>query len=265
VSAASVGTRSAHRQVIIPPDVLIPVSDEDGIRLPPPHELSPQIAYPTTLPPQPQPPAPASPTPPPIKSPRHQPILVVPPPASDAHNPDKDSDHWNFVYGPSRTPSPEEEILGFTGVDYDVANGYPWPPASGRDQRTLSSITEERASAVSSAMASPNNAPSLRVCFSPALRWYPRAVTDLYHRGPCDPTPTSSRQTLLPTTRLVSTFLQLAWNLPRVCTSHPPCLAMSTGLILSHRCVFPLSLFLHDLVVYEYFPMTVTANLERIL
>ena len=88
------------------------------------------------------------------------------------------------------------------------------PPASGRDQRTLSSITEERVSAMSFAMASPNSAPSLRVCFSPALRWYPRAVTDLCHRSPYNPTLMSSRQTLLPTTHLVFAFLPLAWNLP---------------------------------------------------
>ena len=244
VSAASVGTRSTHRQVIIPPDVLIPVSDGDVIRLPPPHELSPQIAYPTTLPPQPQPPAPASPTPPPIKSPRNQPILVVPPPASDAHNSDKDSVTTGTSYTDRHEPHhrrrrSSDSQASTTMSQMDILG----PPASGRDQRTLSSITEERASAMSSAMASPNNAPSLRVCFSPALRRYPRAVTDLCHRSPYNPTLMSSRQTPLPTTHPVSAFLPLAWTLPRVCTSHPLCLAMSTSLMLSHRCVFPFFIF----------------------
>ena len=167
VSVASVGTRPTHKQVSIPPDVWIPVSNGDSIPLPPPHELSPQVTYPTTLPPQPRPPTSTSSTPPPIKSPNNQPILVVPPPASDVHHSDKDSVTSGTSYSPvmerhephHRRRRSSDSQTSTTISQMDILG----PPTSGRDQRTLSSITEERSSAMSSAMPSPNNAPSVRV------------------------------------------------------------------------------------------------------
>jgi len=169
VSVASVGTRPTPKQAPIPPDVWIPVSNGDGIRLPPPHELSPQVTYPMTLPPQPQPPSSVSPTPPPVKSPSNRPILVVPPSASDARGSDKDSVTTGTSYSPitdrheshHRRRRSSDSQASTTMSQMDILG----PPASGRDQRTLSSITEERASAISSAIASPNNTPSVRVCF----------------------------------------------------------------------------------------------------
>jgi hypothetical protein len=169
-SSASVGTRSPHRQAHIPHDAWIPVSDGDSIRIPPPHELSPQVAYPTTLPPQSQPRALASPTPPPLKSPKNPPILIVPPPASDTRHSDKDSVTTGTSYSPvtdrhgshHRRRRSSDSQASTTMSQMDILGP---PPTSGRDQKTLSSITEERSSAMSSAMASPNNAPSVRVCF----------------------------------------------------------------------------------------------------
>ena len=93
VSFVSVGTRPIHKQTPIPPDVWIPVSDRDSVRLS-------QVTYPTTLPPQPRSQTSASPTPSPIKSPRSQPILIVPPPVSYTHNSDIDS----MVGGTSCSP-----------------------------------------------------------------------------------------------------------------------------------------------------------------
>ena len=180
-SPVSVASRSTHRQVTVPPDSWIPVSDGDGIRIPPPHEFSPQIAYPTTLPPQtqpqPQPPAPASPTPPPAKSPSsrsilmgppptNHPIPTAPPPVLDPHHSDRDSSTSGTSYSPvmdrreshHRRRRSSDSQTSTAMSQMDILG----PPNPERDQRTLSSITEERASA----MASPNNTPSVRVCFS---------------------------------------------------------------------------------------------------
>ena len=166
VSIASVGTRPTPKQGPAPPDVWIPLSNGDGIRLPPPHEFSPQVAHPATLPPQPRPPTPASPTPPPAKSPNNRPILMIPPPASDAHHSDRDSMASGTSYSPvvdrhesrHRRRGSSDSQTSTAMSQMDILG----PPASGRDQR-LSSITEEGSSALSSAMASPNNAPSVRV------------------------------------------------------------------------------------------------------
>ena len=167
VSVASVGSRPTHRQVQVPPDVWIPVSDEGGgIRIPPPHELSPQIAYPTTLPPQPRPPA--SPTPPPARSPSNRPILIVRPPSSDTHHSDKDSVTTGTSYSPvtdrheshHRRRRSSDSQASTTMSQMDILG----PPTLGGDR--LSKITEERSSALSSAIASPNNAPSVKVWFS---------------------------------------------------------------------------------------------------
>ena len=166
VSTASVGTRPMHRQVQVPPDVWIPVSDEDGgIRIPPPHELSPQVAYSTALPPQLR--APASPTPPPVKSPNNRPTLIVRPPSSDTHHSDKDSVTTGTSYSPvtdrheshHRRRRSSDSQASTTMSQMDILG----PPTLGGDR--LSKITEERSSALSSAIASPNNAPSVRVCF----------------------------------------------------------------------------------------------------
>ena len=159
VSMASVGTRPTPRGPA-PPDMWIPVNNGDGIRLPPPHEFSPQITYPTALPPQPQPPVPGSPTPPSVKSPRNPPILMVPPPASDTQQSDRDSASGTS-YSPvtdrresrHRRRRSSDSQASTTMSQMDIL-GSPNP-----GPRTLSSITEER----SSAMPSPNNTPSVRV------------------------------------------------------------------------------------------------------
>jgi hypothetical protein len=186
VSAASVGTRPSPRQGHVPPDGWVPVSDRDGIRIPPPHEFLPQVAYPTTLPPQPQMPGSASPTPPPInplpaKTQNTRPIMI-PPPASDTHHSDRDSS-TSASYSPTmekreshhRRRRSSDSQASTTISQMDILG----PPTAGRDQRTLSSITEERSSAMSSAMASPNNTPSVRVrlfvitlcCYMGELVW----------------------------------------------------------------------------------------------
>ena len=163
VSVASVGTRPTHRQGPTPPDMWIPVSDANGIRLPSPHEFSP---YSAAQPPQHQLPTPVSPTPPPPRSPRHRPILIVRPPASDAHHSDRDSGTSGTSYSPvmdrreshhrRRRSSGSQTSTAMSQMDILGS------PDVGRDrERTLSSITEERASA----MASPNNTPSVRVRF----------------------------------------------------------------------------------------------------
>jgi len=90
----------AEAGISYPPDVWIPISDGDGILLPPPHQLSSQVTCPTALPPQPQLPASVSPTAPPIKSPSNQAIFMVPPPTSDAHNSDEDSVTSGTSYSP---------------------------------------------------------------------------------------------------------------------------------------------------------------------
>jgi hypothetical protein len=77
------GTKPTHGQVPTPPDIWILVSNGDGICLPPPRDFSP---YPATLPPQvpgSASPAPPLTNPPTVKPQNSQPILVVPPPASD--------------------------------------------------------------------------------------------------------------------------------------------------------------------------------------
>jgi len=168
VSVVSVGTRPTPKQGPVPPDSWIPVNNGDGIRLPHPHEFSPQVAHPATLPPQqPQPPAPTSPTPPSTKSPNNRPILMIPPPASDAHHSDRDSMASGTSYSPvvdrhesrHRRRGSSDSQTSTAMSQMDILG----PPAPGRDQRTLSSITEERSSAMSSAMPSPNITPSVRV------------------------------------------------------------------------------------------------------
>ena len=163
VSVASVGTRPTHKPGPAPPDMWIPVNNGDGIRLPNPHEFSPRLAYPTTLPPQPQPPVPGSPTPPSVKSPRDRPILMVPPPSSDAHQSDRDS---TTSYSPvtdrreahHRRRRSSDSQASTTMSQMDILGS----PNPGRErERVLSSIIEERASA----LASPNNTPSVRVSF----------------------------------------------------------------------------------------------------
>ena len=181
VSMASVGTRPTHRQGPTPPDVWIPHLDGDGIRLPPPHEFT-QVTFPPTLPPQPQPPVPSSPTPPSVKSPRNkpQPILMVPPPTSDTQQSDRDSTTSGTSYSPgmgrherrhrrrrssdsqASTTMSQMDILGSPNLGHD------------RDAGRLSSITEERSSAV----PSPNNTPSVRVSSFSVLNGFPWTVTD---------------------------------------------------------------------------------------
>ena len=171
-SVASVGTRPTHRQVVIPPDVWIPVSGADGIRLPPPHELSPQISYPMALPSRPRAQRSAPPTVPPInslpvKSQNNQPILRVPPPASDTHHSDRDST-TSGTYSPvvdrrqSHHRRSSDSQTSSTMSQMDILG----PPTTAPDPR-LSRITEERASAISSAMssamASPITTPGGRV------------------------------------------------------------------------------------------------------
>ena len=162
VSIASVGTRPTHyRQGPTPPDVLIPVMDGDGIRIPSPHGFSPHIAYPAALPPQL--PTPVSPTPPPHRSPRSQPLMVRPP----APHSDRDSTATGTSYSPvvdrreshhrRRRSSGSQTSTAMSQMDILGS------PDHGRE-RVLSSITEERPSAV----ASPNNTPSVRV--SPFFR-----------------------------------------------------------------------------------------------
>ena len=164
-SAASVGTRPAHRQV--PPDTWIPHGNGRGIPIPPAHEFSPRIAYPTTLPPRPQTPGSASPTPPlvnppPVRSPNNKPIMI-PPPSSDAHHSDRDSmsDAYSPVVGGRgphhrrRRSSDSQASTTISQMQMDILD----PPAVDR----LSSIAEERASALSSAIASPINTPSIKV------------------------------------------------------------------------------------------------------
>jgi len=172
VSVASVGTRPVHKQGPAPPDVWIPVSDRDGIRLPPPHEFSPQVSYAPTLPPQPRQPVSASPTPPPSRSPNNRPILIIPPPASDMHRSDRDSVASGTSYSPAtdrhesyhRRRGSSDSQTSTAMSQMDILG----PPTSGRDrERTLSSITEER----SSAMASPNNTPSVRASFFFGVVW----------------------------------------------------------------------------------------------
>jgi len=162
ISVASVGTRPTYKPGPVPPDVWIPVRDGDGIRIPSPHEFTPHLAYPSALPPQL--PTPVSPTPPPPRSPRNQPILMVRPPVSE---PDRDSTATGTSYSPvmdhrreshhrRRRSSGSQTSTAMSQMDI---LGSPDP---GRDrERALSSITEERASAV----ASPNNTPSVRVSF----------------------------------------------------------------------------------------------------
>jgi hypothetical protein len=179
-SAASVGTRPTQRQVNVPPDSWIPVSDENGIRLPSPHEFSPHIAYPTTLPSQPQVPSSASPTPPlvnppparspSIKSQSRQPIRMVPPPSSDKQHSDRDSTTTEDSPVIDRRQSrhrrrgSSDSQTSTTISQMDILDP---PPASRDRERALSSISEERSSAISptmsSAMASPHNTPSVRV------------------------------------------------------------------------------------------------------
>jgi len=170
VSVASVGTRPAYKQGHTPPDVWIPVSDRDGIRLPSPHEFSPHVGYPAALPPQL--PTPVSPTPPPHRSPRNQPLMVRPP-ALDPHHSDRDSTATGTSYSPvvdrreshhrRRRSSGSQTSTAMSQMDILGS------PDHGRE-RALSSITEERPSAV----ASPNNTPSIRVSFfSSVARVYP--------------------------------------------------------------------------------------------
>jgi hypothetical protein len=262
VSVASVGTRPTHNQGPIPPGVWIPVSNGDGIRLPP-HEFSPQLAYPTTLPPQPQPPASVSPTPPPVKSPSHQPILMVRPPASDTHYSDRDSTTSGTSYSPAterhrshhRKRRSSDSQASTTMSQMDILGS----PNAGRDrERVLSSITEER----SSAMASPNNTPSVRVSLS--WRGYSWTVTNFCLRSPYSPTLISSRQMPPSPIHLPTAFLLSISTLPRVYTNHPQCPARSTTSVLSHRYVF-LAHLLNGLVVYKYCSITVTSNFKRIL
>jgi len=162
ISVASVGTRpTTYKPGPTPPDVWIPVSDRDGIRLPSPHEFSPRLAYPPALPSQPQLPSPVSPTPPPHRSPRSQPLMVRPP-ASDPHHSDRDSSATGTSYSPvvdrreshhrRRRSSGSQTSTAMSQMDILGS------PDHGRE-RALSSITEERPSAV----ASPNNTPSIRV------------------------------------------------------------------------------------------------------
>ena len=165
VSVASVGTRPTHKQASAPPDSWIPHNSGDGIRLPAPHTFSPQFTYPATLPPQPRPPPSVSPTSPPAKSPSDRGILMVPPPSSDAHHSDRDSVTSGTSYS-SATDRRERRHhrRGSSGSQtsttisqLDILG----PPNTGRGGVVLDSITEERSSAV----ASPNNSSSLRVCF----------------------------------------------------------------------------------------------------
>jgi len=156
ISVASVGTRPMHRQGHTPPDVWIPVSDRDGIRIPSPHEFSPHLAYPAALPPQ-------LPTPvsPPHRSPRTQP-LTVRPPASDPHHSDRDSTATGTSYSPvvdrreshhrRRRSSGSQTSTAMSQMDILGS------PDRGRE-RALNPIPEERASA----LASPNNTASIRV------------------------------------------------------------------------------------------------------
>ena len=266
VSAASTATRSTHKPISIPPDVWIPVSGADGIRLPPPHELSPQVMYPPTLPPQPQPPAPPSPTQPPVRSPNNQPVIIIPPSSSDTHHSDKDSTSSGASYSPvmdrresgHRRRRSSDSQTSTTISQMDILG----PPTSERDQR-LSSISEERASALSSAIASPNNAPSVRVSFFFGVALVPWVVTDLCHRSPYNPILMSTRRTLLLALRLASAFLLLRLTLHRVCTSHPPCPATSTSSMLFHRCVSLLSSPSHGFAVYGC--SSVTSNFKHLL
>ena len=170
IFVASVGTRPTHKQRPTTPDVWIPVSDRDGMRLPSPHELLPHLAHSAGLPSQPQLPMSVSP-PPPHRSPRSQSLMVRPPP-SDPHHSDRDSTATGTSYSPvvdrrephhrrrrssgSRTPTVISQMDILCSPDY------------GRE-RALSSITEERPPAV----ASPNDTPSVRVCFSPRVAQVP--------------------------------------------------------------------------------------------
>ena len=174
-SIVNVGTRPTHRQAPAPPDSWIPVNGGGGIRLPPPHEFSPQISHPTALPHQPRAPGSTSPTPPLINPPtakNNRPILMVPPPASDTNHSDRDST-TSGPYSPvmdrreshrRRRRSSDSQTSSTTISQMDILG----PPMLGRDRdRTLNPIPEERASAISSAMssaiASPINTPSVRV------------------------------------------------------------------------------------------------------
>ena len=169
VSVASVGTRPTHKPGPAPPDMWIPVNDGAGIRLPSPHEWSPHVAYPTTLPPQPQPQAPVSPTPPPARSPREPPLMVRPP-TSDAHHSDRDST-TSGTYSPTmdrreprhrrRRSSSSQASTAMSQLDI---LGSPGPD---RERERMSPIREERASAMASLDSTP------RVSFFSVLYGHP--------------------------------------------------------------------------------------------
>jgi hypothetical protein len=282
-SVVNLGNRPTHKQVPVPPDSWIPVSGGDGIRLPPPHEFSPQISYPTALPSQPQVPGSASPTPPlinpptvkppSVKSPNNRPILMVPPPTSDTNHSDRDST-TSGTYSPvmdrresrHRRRRSSDSQTSTTISQMDILG----PPMSGRDrERTLSSITEERSSAISSAMssamASPNNTPSVRVRFISST-FAARVLLDscsFFICSPYTPTLTPSSRMLLPI-HLTSALLQLKLIGRRIYTTRPLCPAKSTYLMLSHRYAFSLYSW-HAFVAYRHFPMTVPSNVEHLL
>jgi hypothetical protein len=135
-------TSQLHSKVSIPPDGWIPTLDEGGtIRIPPPHEFSPQPSPSTTVPP---------PLPRPVEE--EEPPLMMRPPLTDPHVSDRES-----VASASPRQRPRnvrrrssDSATSTTISQLDIINPPNVRPVQQARERTLSAIAEERSSATPS-------------------------------------------------------------------------------------------------------------------